>query len=75
MVWNSPDPEVDLSDINSKEFLTLTENDPELLCFFDRVRAVGKVVVKAGDYEFVVEQRAATITDKARRLLCRGGPE
>lgn len=64
-----------MSGNNSEEFLTITENDRELHRFFDRVRAVGRIVVKAGEHEFVVEYRPATITDEARRLLARGGPE
>ena len=60
---------------SSEEFLTLTENDEELHRFFDRVRAAGRIVVKAGEHEFVVEHRPATIADEARRLLARGGPE
>ncbi len=67
--------EVILSDSGAEEFLTLTENDLELCRFFDRVRAAGRVVVKAGDHEFIVEHRPANITDEARRLLARGGPE
>jgi len=58
-----------------EEFLTLTENDQELHRFFDRVRAAGRIVVRAGQHEFIVEHRPATITDEARRLLARGGPE
>ena len=73
--WKSPNSEVILANSNSTEFLTLTENDQELHRFFDRVRAAGRVVVKAGEHEFVVEHRPATITDEARRLLTRGGPE
>ncbi len=62
-------------DRNPEEFLTLTENDQELHRFFDRVRAAGRIVVKAGEHEFVVEHRRANVTDEARRLLSRGGPE
>jgi len=68
-------PEVSLSGNGAEEFLTLTENDQELHRFFNRVRVAGRIVVKAGDHEFVVEHRPATITDEARRLLARGGPE
>jgi hypothetical protein len=68
-------PEVNMSGNGSEEFLTLTENDQELHRFFDRVRVAGKIVVKAGEHEFLVEHRPATITDEARRLLARGGPE
>ncbi len=64
-----------MSGSGAEEFLTLTENDQELNRFFDRVRAAGKIVVKAGENEFIVEHRPATITDEARRLLTRGGPE
>lgn len=64
-----------MSDRNSEEFLTLTENDQELHRFFDRVRTAGKIVVRAGEHEFVVEHKRATVTEKARRLLIRGGPE
>ncbi|NUL15423.1 hypothetical protein HUN27_01090 [Agrobacterium tumefaciens] len=64
-----------MSDSGAEEFLTLTENDLELRRFFDGVRAAGRVVVKSGDHEFIVEHRPATITDEARRLLARGGPE
>lgn len=64
-----------MSGNGAEEFLTLTENDQELHRFFDRVLAAGRVVVKAGKHEFVVEHRPATITDEARRLLTRGGPE
>jgi len=72
---NSLSPEVNLSGSSSEEFLTITENDQELHRFFDRVRAEGRIVVKVGEHEFVVEHRPATITDEARRLLARGGPE
>jgi hypothetical protein len=68
-------PEVNLSASSSEEFLTLSENDQELHRFFDRVRAAGKIVVRVGDHEFVVEHRPSTITDEARRMLARGGPE
>ena len=64
-----------MSGNGAEEFLTLTENDQELHRFFNRVRVAGRIVVKAGDHEFVVEHRPATITDEARRLLARGGPE
>lgn len=68
-------PEVNVSGSGAEEFLTLTEDDQELNRFFDRVRAAGKIVVKAGEHEFVVEHKPATITDEARRLLARGGPQ
>ena len=64
-----------MSASNSEEFLILSESDGELQRFFDRVRAAGRIVVKAGEHEFVVEHRPAIITDQARRLLARGGPE
>jgi len=64
-----------VSGSGAEEFLTLTEDDQELNRFFDRVRAAGKIVVKAGEHEFVVEHKPATITDEARRLLARGGPQ
>ncbi|TCB00894.1 hypothetical protein E0H65_08105 [Rhizobium leguminosarum bv. viciae] len=64
-----------MSGSGAEEFLTLTENDQELHRFFDRARVAGRIVVKAGEHEFVVEHRPATITDEARRLLARGGPE
>lgn len=64
-----------MSGNGAEQFLTLTENDQELHRFFDRVRAAGTIVVKAGEHEFVVEHRPTTITDEARRLLARGGPE
>ncbi len=64
-----------MSGSGAEEFLTLTEDDQELNRFFDRVRAAGKIVVKAGEHEFVVEHKPATITDEARRLLARGGPQ
>ncbi|NGO62478.1 hypothetical protein G6N76_02235 [Rhizobium daejeonense] len=64
-----------MSGSSPEEFLILTENDQELNRFFDRVRVAGKIVVKAGEHEFVVEHRPATITGEARRLLARGGPE
>lgn len=64
-----------MSGSGAEEFLTLTENDQELHRFFDRVLSAGRIVVKAGEHEFVVEHRPATITDEARRLLARGGPE
>jgi hypothetical protein len=66
---------VNLLGNGAEEILTLTDDDKELLRFFDRVRIAGRLVVKAGEHEFLVEHRPATITDEARRLLARGGPE
>ena len=68
-------PEVILSGSGVEEFLTLTNDDQELHRFFDRVRVAGRIVVQAGGHEFIVEHRPTTITDEARRLLARGGPE
>lgn len=60
---------------NTEDFLELSTQDQELKRFFRRVREAGRLVVKDGDDEFVVELRRATLTTEARRRLTGGGPE
>ncbi len=60
---------------NREDFLDLSTLDQELKLFFLRVREAGRLVVKDGDDEFVVELRRATLAEEARRLLTGGGPE
>lgn len=52
----------------------LTEQDQELKRFFDRVRVAGKIAVRDGSDEFIVEFRRATLSDEARKRLTEGGP-
>lgn len=61
--------------IKPEEFLQLSSQDQELKRFFQRVRSAGKIVVRDGNDEFVVECRRVTVTDEARRRLAGGGPE
>ena len=63
--------------VNKKadDFLDLSTEDQELKRFFQLVRQAGRLVVKDGDDEFVVEFRRATVTLEARRRLTGGGPE
>lgn len=56
------------------EFLELSEHEKELKRFFDLVRTAGKLVVRDGADEFVVEFRRVTLTKEARKRLTEGGP-
>ena len=55
--------------------LDLANEDQEFRRFFQRLRQSGRLVVKDGDDEFVVEVRRASLTPEARRRLTGGGPE
>jgi hypothetical protein len=59
----------------TKDFLDLSSEGQELKRFFLRLRQAGKLVVKDGNDEFVVELRRTTLTLEARRRLTDGGPE
>lgn len=58
----------------SKEFISISSEDKEILRFLEQVRSLGSAVVQLGSERFIVNIRREVITDEGRSFLARGGP-